>query len=81
MRPFADLHHGHVVGFDNLRVHKFHGSREETDIAKLINSEIVLTTYATIAADFSRDMRLYSVTWFRIVLDEGESYCNSICIS
>jgi SNF2-related domain len=72
---FADSHHRHV-GFDTLRIQKYHGSCKETDIEKLVDSEIVLTTYATIAAEFSRNSRLHSITWFRIVLDEGKPHCN-----
>lgn len=36
-----------------------------------MNSDIVLTTYATLTADSSSKSILHSVQWFRIILDEG----------
>ena len=71
---FTDSHQSHV-GSDTLRVQKYHGSRKELEIAKLVDVEVVLTTYATIAAEFSRDSRLHGIAWFRIVLDEGRPCC------
>jgi SNF2-related domain len=64
------------VGSDTLRIQKYHGSFKETDIEKLVDFEVVLTTYATIAAEFTRNSRLHGITWFRIVLDEGRPCYN-----
>lgn len=34
--------------------------------------DIVITTYATLAADHGGAALLYGMEWYRIVLDEGE---------
>jgi SWI/SNF-related matrix-associated actin-dependent regulator of chromatin subfamily A3 len=52
-------------------VHRHHGNRKITDLAKFVDFDIVLTTYATLAAEFSGNSLLHQVDWFRIVLDEG----------
>jgi SNF2 family DNA or RNA helicase len=36
-----------------------------------VNHEIVLTTYATLVADFKRRKVLHSLEWFRVILDEA----------
>lgn len=39
----------------------------------MLMSDITLTTYSTIAADFCRGRRILSnISWFRVVLDEGK---------
>jgi SWI/SNF-related matrix-associated actin-dependent regulator of chromatin subfamily A3 len=76
----ADLLDRHVRS-DALRVQKYHGSSKEIDIAKLLDFDIVLTTYATITAEFSRDSCLHGITWFRIVLDEGRPYVTQVSLS
>ncbi|PSN69483.1 hypothetical protein BS50DRAFT_550345 [Corynespora cassiicola Philippines] len=55
-----------------LRCTKYHGSTKVTE-AEMAQSDIVLTTYATLAADSSQKGALHSVHWFRIVLDEAHS--------
>ena len=41
-------------------------------MAVLANSDIVLTTYHTLAAEFSaKKSPIHNITWFRIVLDEA----------
>lgn len=40
----------------------------------LADSNLVLSTYATIAAEsLQPESALYRVIWFRVVLDEGEN--------
>ncbi|OCL05743.1 hypothetical protein AOQ84DRAFT_412772 [Glonium stellatum] len=45
------------IGSHNLRVHKYHGHRKETDSAKLAEFDIVLTTYFHAVASLSAKIR------------------------
>jgi SNF2 family DNA or RNA helicase len=57
----------------DLTLHKHHGQGRESDAHKLYSSDIVLTTYATVASEFCRGRSaLAKVRWFRIVLDESK---------
>ena len=58
---------------NTLTVHRYHGTRKITNIKLLSDFDVVLTTYATLAAEFSGDSRLHQLTWFRVVLDEGKT--------
>jgi hypothetical protein len=41
---------------------------------RLAHFDIILTTYATVASEFSNNSSvLYRITFFRLVLDEGTS--------
>ena len=71
MPTFPDSHYRHV-GSNKLRAHKHHGSRKETDSTKLAEFDIVLTTYATVAAECPSQGRLHGMAWFRIILDEDK---------
>jgi hypothetical protein len=67
-RHFNDQTIGH------LKTIKYHGQNRETDIAKLRDADIVLTTYHTLAADITRKRKsLEGIAWYRLVLDEGEA--------
>lgn len=56
----------------SLKVIKYHGHRREIRTAKLTDSDIVLTTYHTLAADVvSNKQALHQIDWYRLVLDEG----------
>lgn len=58
---------------DAVKSYKYHGSNRETDIPKLLEFDLIFTTYATLAAEFCRgDSILHQIRWFRVVLDEGE---------
>lgn len=57
---------------NTLTVCRYHGTRKITNVKLLSDFDVVLTTYATLAAEFSGDCRLHQLTWFRIVLDEGK---------
>jgi SWI/SNF-related matrix-associated actin-dependent regulator of chromatin subfamily A3 len=58
---------------DTLTVHRYHGLRKILDLGILSNFDIVLTTYATLAARLSTESPLHEISWFRIVLDEGKT--------
>ncbi|PHH91757.1 hypothetical protein CDD83_10401 [Cordyceps sp. RAO-2017] len=59
---------------DAVNVVKYHGQRRERDLAALARSDIVLTTYKTLATDAaSKKDPLHQIGWFRVVLDEAHS--------
>lgn len=50
----------------------YHGQGRESDPLALANTDLVLSTYHTIAAEaLDSSSPLYKIEWFRIVLDEG----------
>ena len=50
-----------------------HGPKRGTQAACIADSDIVLTTYYTLAADFTaRRSPIHEIAWFRAVLDEGK---------
>jgi SWI/SNF-related matrix-associated actin-dependent regulator of chromatin subfamily A3 len=67
---------------EELKVTIYHGRNRERKLSDIPNSDIVLSTYQTIAIETSvgsddkrRDDKrspLIDFAWFRIVLDEGE---------
>jgi SWI/SNF-related matrix-associated actin-dependent regulator of chromatin subfamily A3 len=66
--------YSHVAPY-SLNVLKYHGQKRESDAKDLLDFDILLTTYATVASEFGRGSGpLYRITWFRIVLDEGIVY-------
>ncbi len=59
---------------NTLNMHKYHGTNRELDPLKLLDFDIIFTTYATIATEFRRGSNvIHNIDWFRIVLDEGRS--------
>ena len=57
---------------ETLKTVKYHGQKRETQLAVIEDSDIVITTYHTLAADFAaKASRLNEIVWFRVVLDEG----------
>jgi SNF2 family DNA or RNA helicase len=55
-----------------MNVSIFHGPQREREAKEYLTSDIVLTTYSTLAADQKLSGTLYNLNWFRIILDEGE---------
>lgn len=54
-------------------MHKYHGQKKEARVEKLLNYDVVLTTFATLTADFSKATSiLKSLTSYRLVVDEGD---------
>lgn len=61
---------------------KYHGHRREVRTAKLADSEIILTTYHTLAAGVASNKNtLQQIRWYRIVLDEGEQITTGMLFS
>ena len=57
-----------------LSIYKYHGQSRNIALPKLLNHDVVLTTYATVAADFRRKQsQIFRILWYRVVLDEGDS--------
>ncbi|KAF2036243.1 hypothetical protein EK21DRAFT_96193 [Setomelanomma holmii] len=55
-----------------IRTHRFHGGGKGIGVAELQQYNLVLTTYASVAADFCRGRSiLHHIHWFRVILDEG----------
>ncbi|CAJ0545094.1 Ff.00g085670.m01.CDS01 [Fusarium sp. VM40] len=50
---------------------RFHGQDRPGDPEALRSTDIVLTTYATVASDHGKNGLLCQMGWFRVVLDEG----------
>lgn len=75
-RRDAPLTSGRHTQSGKLRVSRYHGHKRAHDFNDLINHDVVITTYGTIAKEFSKPSRkvLYHMCFFRIVLDEGKSY-------
>ncbi|KAF0328442.1 DNA repair and recombination protein rad5c [Colletotrichum asianum] len=60
----------HVQG--NLKTIKYHGPGREKDIEKIKNSQVVVTTYNTLSAEFEKKSSLlHKIGWYRVVLDEA----------
>lgn len=61
----------HVVD-GTLKALKYHGQGRKSDPQQLLDFDIILTTYATVSSEHSKDLSpLQNIDWFRIVLDEG----------
>ncbi|KAF4468540.1 DNA repair rad5 [Fusarium albosuccineum] len=55
----------------SLQVLTFHGESRPTSSSAMMGHDIVLTTFATLVADYKRGKVLQNVEWFRVVLDEA----------
>ena len=63
-----------------VKIYKYHGIRKEIDLDSLIEHDLVMTTYATLASDFARRVSLLQqIMWFRVVLDEGKNFDAGYC--
>ncbi|KAI8934777.1 hypothetical protein NX059_008464 [Plenodomus lindquistii] len=58
-----------------MDVRIYHGTNKRFDLPTLLRSDVVITTYATIAADFSQGKSILNhIQWYRLVLDEGNVF-------
>jgi SWI/SNF-related matrix-associated actin-dependent regulator of chromatin subfamily A3 len=66
-----DKHFDHATR-QSLGTIKYHGINRERLQAKLCEADIVITTYHTLASEFSSSRTLISdIEWYRLVLDEA----------
>lgn len=49
----------------------FHGQDRHKNPDTLATTDVVLTTYGTLAADYKKVRLLQKMDWYRVVLDEG----------
>jgi hypothetical protein len=56
-----------------LRSFVYHGSKRKNAANELHDFDVVITTYDTLRSDWDTSGPLYTRTWARIILDEGES--------
>lgn len=65
----------HLTG--GIKVIIYHGSQRPKDLHVIQDSDIVITTYNTLALEYQKDKEqpalLHLVGWYRVVLDEGKS--------
>lgn len=50
----------------------YHGGGTAVPGLDLARNDVVLTTYETVLSDIAKKGTLQSISWFRIVLDEGK---------
>jgi len=54
---------------------KYYGKGRNIDVETYYNSDIIFTTYHTIAASINQSNSVINhIEWFRVVLDEGKCY-------
>lgn len=59
-----------------LGVEVYHGTKRETRPKKLAQHDVVITTYALILNEFSKNGAIFGVRWRRIILDEAHQIRN-----
>jgi SWI/SNF-related matrix-associated actin-dependent regulator of chromatin subfamily A3 len=69
-RVIASANYTRHVAPGSLKCSKYHGTSKATEV-DIIDSDVVLTTYATLISDSHHKGGLHSFHWFRIVIDEG----------
>ncbi|OTA54482.1 P-loop containing nucleoside triphosphate hydrolase protein [Hypoxylon sp. EC38] len=63
--------HDHLH-YQELQILRHHGLTKARSAEELLQYDIVLSTYSTVASDFrSEEPVLYSINWFRVILDEA----------
>ena len=58
-----------------MTLHKYHGSGRSIPLVSLLDHDMILTTYGTVAAEYKgKRTILHKTLWYRIVLDEGMQF-------
>lgn len=71
-RYMSNILHRHLKG--GLKIIIYHGPGRPNDPEMISDSDIVLTTYNTLTAEYqikSKPSTLHRIGWYRVVLDEG----------
>jgi len=69
-RTILTVHLSHTG--DSLRVTKYHGQTRQRELDVLKDSDLVITTYNTLATEVAaKKSLLHKLYWYRVVLDEG----------
>lgn len=62
-----------------LKVYKYHGIGKDIEIDSMMDYDVVMTTYATVASDAAKGSSLLQqMIWFRIILDEGMDFISRV---
>ncbi|OQU97598.1 SNF2 family domain-containing protein isoform 2 [Cladophialophora immunda] len=57
---------------ESIKVSKYYGKTRNLDMTEYLNSDIIFTTYHTVAASMDKNNSLiFGIEWFRVVLDEA----------
>lgn len=58
----------------SIKFGKYYGKCRNIGVKEYLDLDLVFTTYHTIASSMNQiDSTIFSIKWFRIVLDEGRS--------
>ncbi|KAK3502961.1 SNF2 family N-terminal domain-containing protein [Neurospora crassa] len=60
-----------------LHVTIFHGEQKPRGYETLMDTDLVLTTYSTLASDYKKSGLLHKMEWYRVVLDEAHEIRNA----
>lgn len=68
----------HVHKSKNLRVAIYHGAvKLKMATEEMKNHDVVITSYGTLSSDVGNPKGLFSLSWHRVILDEGHNIRNA----